>query len=92
MNSTSNTNSTGKSTEAALQEHIRGQHEEIFAQLSEIIAFNSVYLPDNPELKEEHTNAGNWVDAALADAGLEVSAIPTADGSAVFALRRRPGR
>ncbi|MDK4234906.1 M20/M25/M40 family metallo-hydrolase [Corynebacterium propinquum] len=84
MNSTSNTNSNTNSTEAALQEHIRGQREEIFAQLSEIIAFNSVYLPDNPELKEEHTNAGNWVDAALADAGLEVSAIPTADGSTTY--------
>lgn len=87
MNTTSTETNAGaqpNNTDAALAEHIRGQRAEIFSQLSEIIAFNSVYLPENPELKEEHTNAGNWVDAALADAGLEVSAIPTADGSTTY--------
>ena len=62
MNTTSTETNAGaqpNNTDAALAEHIRGQRAEIFSQLSEITAFNSVYLPENPELKEEHTNAGN---------------------------------
>ncbi|MEY8209527.1 M20/M25/M40 family metallo-hydrolase [Corynebacterium sp. MNWGS58] len=77
-------NLSSAENEQALAEHIRSQRAEIFSQLAELIAFNSVYLPDNPQLKEEHTNAGNWVDAALTEAGLQVDAIQTVDGSTTY--------
>ena len=74
-------NLSSADNEKAVAEHIRGQRAEIFSQLAELIAFNSVYLPDNPQLKEEHANAGNWVDEALTEAGLQVDDIQTSDGS-----------
>lgn len=62
-----------------LTDAVRADRDRIFAQLSELVAFNSVH--SDPSLAEQNAGATAWVEAALADAGFAVTAYPTEDGS-----------
>lgn len=71
-----------------LARFIRNDREQIFTQLSQLVAFNSVH--GDPSCAEDNAQAAAWVRDALAQAGLEVEAITTADGS-VALLGQRAG-
>ena len=58
---------------------IRSNRSQIFSDLSEITAFNSVH--DEPGLEEEAKGAASWTANALRELGLEVQEIITSDGS-----------
>ena len=58
---------------------VRGDRDQIFTDLSEIVTFNSVH--GDPELAEDNRNAAVWVEAALRDVGLDAEQLTTADGS-----------
>ncbi len=68
-----------EATAATIAENVRANREQIFKDLSEIVAFDSVH--DEPGHEEDCAGAAAWVRAQLADAGFEVEAIETADGS-----------
>ena len=70
----------------AISEFITADRERIFAQLKELVSFNSVH--NEPGLEEECAKAATWVRSALTEAGVDVEAIPTADGSTALVGKR----
>lgn len=58
---------------------VRNDRPRIFEQLKEIVSFNSV--GSDPALAGECTAAAEWVQKAFAEAGVELEAIKTVDGS-----------
>src|SRR5699024_2782831 len=74
---------------ADIKEIIQGDREKIFAQLSELVSFNSVHT--FAELKDQMDGAKTWVSTALQEAGLEVEEHVTEDGS-VTLLGTRAGK
>lgn len=72
-----------------IKEIIQGDREKIFAQLSELVSFNSVHT--FAELKDQMDGAKTWVSTALQEAGLEVEEHVTEDGS-VTLLGTRAGK
>lgn len=70
------------STVAAVREHITTQRDRIFQDLSEICSFHSVHT--NPEYAQPHAGAAAWVDNALKEAGLDVTAYCTDTPSPIF--------
>ncbi|HAT1275934.1 TPA: dipeptidase [Corynebacterium striatum] len=69
-----------------ISEFITADRERIFAQLKELVSFNSVH--NEPGLEEECAKAAAWVRSALTEAGVDVEAIPTADGSTALVGKR----
>lgn len=65
-----------------IRTQITSDKDRIFADLKEIVAFNSVH--NEPGCEEDHRAAGQWVEKALSQAGLSVSAYPTEDGSTAY--------
>lgn len=70
----------------AISKFITADRERIFAQLKELVSFNSVH--NEPGLEEESVKAAEWVRSALTEAGVDVEAIPTADGSTALVGKR----
>ncbi|WP_026161392.1 dipeptidase [Corynebacterium ciconiae] len=64
------------------RESVEKQKDRIFSDLSELCSFNSVHSVE--ELKDQHTAAGDWVQAALEKHGLDVTAYQTIDGTRTF--------
>lgn len=64
---------------ADVRDHIAAQRDQIFRELSEILAFDSVHA--EPGHEEENAGAARWVHRALSTVGLSVQAIDTVDGS-----------
>ncbi|WIM67388.1 dipeptidase [Corynebacterium breve] len=67
---------------------MKPQRERIFTDLAEIVSFNSVHSV--PELVDEHQAAADWVVDKLSDAGLDVEAIDTIDGTRTIIGRKAP--
>lgn len=74
---------------AAAEVHaaIAAERDLIFAQLKELVAFDSVH--NDPRTAAAQAAAGEWVAKALSDLGLNVTAHPTVDGSTAY-LAERP--
>ncbi|AGF73472.1 dipeptidase [Corynebacterium halotolerans] len=70
----------------AVRSHVTTQRERIFSDLSALVAFNSVHA--QPGLEDQTEGAAEWVRHALTEAGLEVEAIETVDGSTALIGRR----
>lgn len=73
---------------AELRSHITGQRERIFTDLAEIVAFDSVH--NEPGHEADAAGAAEWTKQALIDAGLDVTAHLTADGSTALIGRKAP--
>lgn len=71
-----------------LRTHIAGQRDQIFRDLSELTAFNSVH--STPELHEELMGAASWVEGKLVDAGLNVTAYDGVDKSRILIGTKDP--
>ncbi|MFV8395983.1 dipeptidase [Corynebacterium hindlerae] len=72
----------------SIRDHITGQRDRIFKDLSELTSFNSVH--STPELAEELAGAANWVEQALTDAGLNVTHHDGIDGARIFIATKDP--
>ncbi|KQB86173.1 dipeptidase [Corynebacterium lowii] len=72
----------------AVRSSVLGDRATIFRQLSEIVSFHSVH--GDPELAKQAAGAASWVHTALEEAGLDVEAITTADGSVALIGTRKP--
>lgn len=70
----------------AISDYIANDRANIFAQLKELVSFNSVH--NEPGLEEEAQKAAQWVEKTLTDAGVKVEAIKTADGSTALVGKR----
>lgn len=64
---------------ADIRDHIAAQRDQIFRELSEILAFDSVHA--EPGHEADNAGAARWVHRALRELGLSVRAIDTVDGS-----------
>lgn len=71
----------------AIREHVANQREQLFDELSQLVAFDSVHA--EPGHEDENIGAADWVTRALEKLGLEVRQIPTADGSTTVLGQRR---
>lgn len=71
-----------------ISDFISKDRDRIFSQLSELVAFNSVH--NEPGLEEEPKKAAQWVQAAFTEAGFDIEAIETADGSTAI-VGSKPG-
>ncbi|WP_040425892.1 dipeptidase [Corynebacterium mastitidis] len=71
----------------AVRTAVLGDRDRIFQQLSEIVSYHSVH--GDPALAEQAAGAASWVHKALTEAGLEVEAIDTADGSTALIGTRK---
>ncbi|QGU08352.1 putative succinyl-diaminopimelate desuccinylase [Corynebacterium occultum] len=71
---------------AEIRTHALTQKEEVFRQLSELVAFDSVHGESGHE--EDCRSAAAWVSQALTEAGLTVDEIVTADGSIALVGQR----
>ncbi|MEJ5998855.1 dipeptidase [Corynebacterium sp. H130] len=78
---------TFKNTDA-IREHISGQRDQIFSDLSEITSFNSVH--STPELADQLSGAADWVEKALSSAGLDVTHHDGIDGARIFIATKDP--
>lgn len=58
---------------------VRADRDTIFTQLSELVSHNSAFR--EPGAEPTHKAAADWVADHLAEAGLEINRITTADGS-----------
>lgn len=72
---------------AEIREHVRNRQDEIFRQLAELVAFDSVH--GVPGHEEDCHAAAAWVSEALQSAGLLVDEIVTADGSIALLGQRQ---
>ncbi|GAB6951126.1 hypothetical protein JCM12107_01070 [Corynebacterium simulans] len=70
----------------AISDYIANDRANIFAQLKELVSFNSVH--NEPGLEEEAQKAAQWVEKTLTDAGVKVEAVKTADGSTALVGKR----
>lgn len=70
-----------------IREHAFSQKEEVFRQLTELVAFDSVH--GEPGHESDCRSAAAWVSQALAGAGLTVDEIVTADGSIALLGQRQ---
>ncbi|RNE49898.1 dipeptidase [Corynebacterium alimapuense] len=70
----------------ALRTHIESQREQIFADLSALVAFDSVHA--KPGREEEYAAAAEWVRQSLIEAKLDVSTYLTSDGSTAVIGRK----
>ncbi|WPF65876.1 MULTISPECIES: dipeptidase [unclassified Corynebacterium] len=73
----------------AVRTAVLGDRDTIFTQLSEIVSYHSVH--GDPALADQAAGAARWVHEALTQAGLEVEAITTADGSTALIGTRKAG-
>ena len=71
-----------------LYNHVAGQRDRIFTDLSELVAFNSVHA--EPGCEADNAAAAAWVEAALTELGLTVTAHTTVDGSIAVIGRQEP--
>ncbi|ANE04901.1 dipeptidase [Corynebacterium crudilactis] len=70
-----------------IKQNIEAQRDQIFTQLKEIVAFNSVH--SEPKLLEDYAGAANWTRDALQNAGFEVSEFLAEDGTTNFIGTRK---
>ncbi|WP_047240919.1 dipeptidase [Corynebacterium epidermidicanis] len=71
-----------------IRAHLTEQRAQIFKDLSEITAFNSVH--STPELKDQLDGAAAWVEAKLNDAHLDVTHHDGVDGARIFIATKDP--
>lgn len=82
------TNSSSLSQADTIREHTANQREQLFDELSQLVAFDSVHA--EPGHEADNAGAADWVTRALENLGLDVRQIPTSDGSTTV-LGQRTG-
>lgn len=73
---------------STISDFVKNDRATIFTQLKEICSFNSVH--DEPGLEDEPKKAAEWVRTAFTEAGFNLQAIETADGS-IAIVGDKPG-
>lgn len=81
------TNSSPRSQADAIREHTANQREQLFDELSQLVAFDSVHA--EPGHEDANAGAADWVTRALENLGLDVRQIPTTDGSTAVLGQRK---